>query len=156
MENEAKLDLILKKLTEMESKLVDLEKNSRADMLNLKTSVDSWKPQLEKKVTDLATTVGNLQLQFDQLQLLNKAEPKPDLTAQLGARNAAEIRVEVLGSHPQSPPPANGTNSNLFSTPAPYFHDPAMRTAFTGSAVGTSTGLPPMPCPQFDGDNPQM
>jgi hypothetical protein len=44
MENEAKLDLILKKLTETESKLVDLEKNSRADMLNLKTSVDSWKP----------------------------------------------------------------------------------------------------------------
>jgi hypothetical protein len=156
MENEAKLDLILKKISETETKLVSLEKASHSDMLTLKTAVDSWRPQLEKKVTDLASTVGALQLQLDQLQASGKVELTSETAGQIGARNAADLRAEVLGMRSQSPPPANGTNENSFSTPAPYFHDPAMRSALTGNSVGVSSGLPPVPCPQFDGDNPQM
>lgn len=156
MENESKLDLILKKLTETDQKLVDLEKNSRADMTTLKFAMDSWKPVVDKKVNDLAEVVENLQHQLNQLQNPSKEEPVADSSGLLGDRDASLSREQVFGTTSPSPFPANGTKLFSSASPAPYFHDSTMRNAMSGFTLTANGSLPPMPCPQFDGDNPQM
>lgn len=156
MENESKLDLILKKITETDQKLADLEKNSRADMSTLKTAMDSWRPTVEKKMGDLASAVGGIQQQLDQIQKTAKPELGANQHGQFGARDATLPREEVFGDVTPTPPPANGNNLFPSTSPAPYFHDTSMRNAMSGCTITANGSLPPMPCPQFDGDNPQM
>lgn len=156
MENESKLDLILKKITETDQKLADLEKNSRADMSTLKTAMDSWRPTMEKKMGDLASAVGGIQQQLDQIRKTAKPELGANQHGQFGARDATLPWEEVFGDVTPTPPPANGNNLFPSTSPAPYFHDTSMRNAMSGCTITANGSLPPMPCPQFDGDNPQM
>ncbi|KAF0897083.1 hypothetical protein E2562_033633 [Oryza meyeriana var. granulata] len=83
MENQDKLDSILRRMDEM-------ERRNRADFLKLKSAVEAWKPDVEAKVTELRDSVGALQIKVDLLQAI------PIGANQVDAR-AREEALEGMG-----------------------------------------------------------
>lgn len=68
MEVESKLDLLLKTMAENEKKRVAAEERNRADLLDLKAAVDGRLPQVEKRVEDLSTALGELNTKVEQIE----------------------------------------------------------------------------------------
>lgn len=68
MEVESKLDLLLKTMAENEKKRVSAEERNRADLLDLKAAVDGRLPQVEKRVEDLSTALGELNTKVEQIE----------------------------------------------------------------------------------------
>lgn len=128
LDQDSKLDLLLKKMEDAECKQEESEKRreqstekSRAEFLVLKVVVESRFPEMEKRVDLLQDSVLELQEQVDKIQALVKS---PD-----GMKS------------PPSSSPSSPTTDNSVSL---------------GGSMGISGHVPPMSCPQFNGDSPQM
>lgn len=146
MAPDEKLDLLLRKMEENEKKRVAAEERSRADLAQLKSAMEARLPQVEKRVDDIASVVSTLSQKVEQLegalQKFGEDDQKPE-----------EVKEEHLA-----------TPKGKSSFQIQGMRDPALNSATTfqfDSVQATATGslgssLPPMTCPQFSGDNPQM
>lgn len=146
MDHDGKLDLLLRKMEETEKKreesdkrLEKLEEQSRAEFLALKLAVESRIPAVEKHVDLLHGSVVDLQEKMEKLQ-------------------------SVVQDPSRECSPAPDASGQTFSTPSPTSPnhdsdvlDPTLGNwASAGNTSGIGGSVPPMSCPQFDGDNPQM
>jgi hypothetical protein len=136
LDQDSKLDLLLKKMEDVDRKQEASEKRreqseekSRADFLALKVAVEPCFSEVEKRVDLLQESVLDLQEQVDKLQSLVKSFPAASGDGKL--------------------------NSSSFSPTTPKDHSVSLSEILAGSAR-ISGNVPPMCCPQFDGDNPQM
>lgn len=173
MENEAKLDLLLKKMEETERKREEGEKKQSLEMRVFKEAVESWIPAVEKKVDVLQSTVDMLQTQVAKLSApppTNSATPSSsspsgaagvraiDSTGLNGQGAANSTREEADGVfNTPKPPPGNGTLASQNFSPFHCRVDASAMNSFqSGTSVGLTGGVAPMTCPKFDGDNPIM
>ncbi|KAG8090314.1 hypothetical protein GUJ93_ZPchr0011g27229 [Zizania palustris] len=63
METESKFDLLLQKMEE-----------GRSDLLSLKASVETWMPDVERRIEHLQTTVDKLQVKVEKMEGVKESE----------------------------------------------------------------------------------
>nr|CAH67280.1 OSIGBa0111L12.7 [Oryza sativa] len=143
MENEAKLDLLLKKMEKTERKREEGEKRQAQEMRLFKEAVESWIPAVEKKVDVLQSTVDLLQMQVNQLE--SSSANKTEQTTPAGTLDSPGVR-------PNGSTGLDGHRvQNLNREEAEGFTPKSIP-----ANVGMTGGVAPMTCPKFDGDNPIM
>lgn len=142
MDQESKLDLLLRKMEEVEKKREESEKHrelseekSRSEFLALKVAVESRMPVVEKRMDDLHVSVVGLQDQVDKLQSLVQQPPRPS---------------------PSSPGLPDGTQTPPQFTSLPSALEQSAFASTLLGASGIGGNVPPMSCPQFNGDSPQL
>lgn len=142
MDQESKLDFLLRKMEEVEKKREESEKHrelseekSRSEFLALKVAVESRMPVVEKRVDDLHVSVVGLQDQVNKLQSLVQQPPRPSPSSP-GSPDGMQI-----------PPQFTSLPSALEQS--------AFASALLG-ASGIGGNVPPMSCPQFNGDSRQL
>lgn len=102
------------------------KEKSREEFLALKKAVESRIPKVEKRVDDLHGSVVALQEQVDKLHAL--VQPSPGSASPEGMSSPSSARVEDFSALPLE---------KLLG-------------------AGISGHVPPMSCPHFDGDSPQL
>ncbi|XP_040381702.1 uncharacterized protein LOC121054888 [Oryza brachyantha] len=144
MEQGDKLDLLLKKMDESEHKREAMEQWSRADFQALKKALETRVPLVQKKVDELGASVEDL------------TKKVADIQDSLDAN---------LLQHSPNPHQPSGTNQSTYDSPP--FVSPSSGAVSTSCfhhgqlfASPMNSSVPPMSCPQFDGefdgDNPHM
>lgn len=149
MAQEGKLDLLLKTLEEHEKRRLEAEERGRTDLLELKGAVEARLPKDEKRIQDLNTLVGNLSAKVEQLESGAQHQVKLD-----------KANVETKEEPFRSPSPTSflhGMRDPLLNSSATFSGESAFTAAENGGGSGAvASSLPPMTCPQFSGENPQM
>lgn len=140
MDTDAKIDMLLKLVEGNEKKRVEADERTRAEYQELKKTVESRIPVVEKKVEDLGAVVQELNQKVDRLegQLRQPKDEQPTTAHDL-------VHKKPRGMHDSFPQ-------------SPNFHSVESAAHFeSGGVYGDISGsVPPMICPQFSGDNPQM
>lgn len=160
---ETQISDILKAIQESEAK-----RKEEADALQqlLKgisestSALNKWKPEVEARVNDLHTAVGDLRKEVAQIAAgagLGAPMSSPAAASQLqdlnsgpnGHRSATDIRRKAVdGSHLPSAPPANGTDYTPLPCPANTSDGLVLECA--------GDSLPRLDFPHFDGENPKL
>nr|XP_025875985.1 uncharacterized protein LOC4347143 isoform X1 [Oryza sativa Japonica Group]XP_025875986.1 uncharacterized protein LOC4347143 isoform X1 [Oryza sativa Japonica Group]XP_025875987.1 uncharacterized protein LOC4347143 isoform X1 [Oryza sativa Japonica Group] len=129
------MEEVEKKREESEKHRELSEEKSRSEFLALKVAVESRMPVVEKRVDDLHVSVVGLQDQVDKLQSLVQQPPRPS---------------------PSSPGSPDGMQTPPQFTSLPSaLEQSAFASALLG-ASGIGGNVPPMSCPQFNGDSRQL
>lgn len=158
MDLEAKFDLLLKTIAENERKREEAEVRTRAEYLDLKKTVESRIPAVEKRVDELGTSLQSLNTKVDHLEgtVLRLVKPEPESSvAKVGEASNSKENLNQFSSGQASPTLGMNDNSSM-----PRFtFGSCSRSEFPDNADASfnlSGTIPPMTCPQFSGDNPQM
>lgn len=143
MAQDGKLDLLLKTIEENEKRRVEAEERSRADLMELKKNLEVRIPLVEKKVDELGGTFQDLNKKVDLLEssITKKYEEIPS-------------GIPLQGSPSQDTSWLVGKRDPSFTHPSHLDLNSAKMTHT--STFDLSSCLPPMTCPKFDGENPQM
>lgn len=145
MDIEGKFDVLLKTIAENEKKRMAAEDRTREDLMELKAMVEGRLPQVEKRVEDLNSALGKLNSKVEHLE---KQLPRAMNTNEEVAAASAGFRT---------PASAQGTHESPPDSAAPFsFDSSAQHSTFSAMSTGVCGSVPPMTCPQFNGDNPQM
>lgn len=154
MDVEAKFDLLLKMIAENEKKRVEAEDRTRADLKELKGAVEGRLPQVEKRVEDLSSALVVLNSKVEQLENQVPRVTQDDKTTTRGA-GKEESPPAIPGF--KTPAPSQGMHESNFTSPNFLGIDSsAQQHSFSAPSSGIYGSVPPMTCPQFNGDNPQM
>lgn len=158
MDLEAKFDLLLKTIAENERKREEAEVRTRAEYLDLKKTVESRIPAVEKRVDELGTSHQSLNTKVDHLEgtVLRLVKPEPESSvAKVGEASNSKENLNQFSSGQASPTLGMNDNSSM-----PRFtFGSCSRSEFPDNADASfnlSGTIPPMTCLQFSGDNPQM
>lgn len=147
MVHETKLDLLLKKMEENERKRAEAEERTRADLAELKKVVEARLPLVEKRVEEVASVVGSLSTKVENMDgtLLKQGrmEKKP-----------ADVKEEQFT--PQSSFQIQGMRDPTLNSANNFNFEPIASPGSGSARTNLGSSLPPMTCPQFNGDNPQM
>lgn len=158
MDLDAKFDLLFKTIAENERKREEAEVRTRAEYLDLKKSVESRIPAVEKRVEDLGASLQSLSTKVEHLEgsLMRHTKLEPDAsTAKTGGSGI--IKEEQNQPNTDLTSPSFGMNENFSLSRAPFGFEPRTPSLDSGIAsYNLSSTIPPMTCPQFCGDNPQM
>lgn len=147
MAQEGKLDLLLKTLEENEKKREQAETRARADLADFKKAMEARLPQVEQKVNDINSVVATLSTKVEQLEGSMLRQGRQE-------KGAVDAKEDPFSPSP-SPALIHGMRESLFTAASPFGGEAGDTVAVTGGGnLGSS--LPPMSCPQFSGDNPQM
>lgn len=138
----------MKTLEENEKRRQEAEARARADVAEIKVAVESRLPQMEKCITDINSALGALNRKVEQLE---DSVAKGAGLEKLG-RDLKVETSEQLGD--QTPKFLHGMRDPLLNSASPFGFDST--TGEEGGNMNLSCSLPPMSCPQFNGDNPQM
>lgn len=155
MDLEAKFDLLLKTIAENERKREEAEVRSRAEYLDLKKTVESRIPAVEKRVDELGTSLQSLNTKVDHLEGLCCARQSGTESSRQGGE--ASNSKENLNQFSRQASPTLGMNDN--SSMPRFTFGSCSRSEFPDNADASfnlSGTIPPMTCLQFSGDNPQM
>ena len=142
MDTDAKIDMLLKLVEGNEKKRVEADERTRAEYQDLKRTVESRIPVVEKKVDDLGVAFQELNTKVDRLEDQLRRHPK-----------------EEVNTTPHGAPGkiSSGMRDPTLFSPASHFDDSAMKSVSGGGGrVDISGSVPPMICPQFNGENPLM
>lgn len=128
-----------------------------AELRSLKR-VESRIPLVEKKVSDLAKKVNSIQAGLEKCQrevqhrVLFKGES-------CKGPNQASTEEDLNGNSPNPflfTPSPHGWRNPQFNSVSPFTPENSSYQAFETGMVSIGGNVPPMSCPQFDGENPQM
>lgn len=142
MDTDKKLDLLLQLVEGNEKKRVEADERTRAEYLDLKRTVEARIPVVEKKVDKLGAAFQELSTKVDVLESkICPTSPKQEpVTA--AARGFSPLTPGMRDPNPTSSPN--------------YFCESSARNSGGSGTLDVSGSVPPMTCPQFNGDNPQM
>lgn len=159
MDLEAKFDLLLKTISDNEKKRVEGEERTRAEYLELRKTVESRIPAVEKKAETLGESVQSLNAKVDHLEgnLLRQVKSEAFGSTAAGGAPGNSKQDQAADKSGATATPMFGMKDN-FSIPHINFgSEPETPSPGSGSAsFNLSNSIPPMICPQFSGDNPQM
>lgn len=148
-QDSSKLDLLLKMVEENEKKRVVADERTRAEYLELKKMVESRIPAVERKVEDIGEAFQAMNTKVDLIESTLQRQIKTEKTSGGNGKIGT-------ASGPSSPKFSGTPDSNLFPH-AHYSLDLGHKQLDVDlGAVGFSGAVPPMLCPQFSGDSPQM
>lgn len=154
----------------------ELQQRQGSDLLDLKASIDTWKPGMEKSVSTLQAAVGSLQrqmegvlkvplgpdpsstndgLSLDSIRELGRVAIPTTTTGPVGRREDQLPRGRGMGVLPTpNSPPANGEQlrSPILPTPVTQFNSGVGTSlGWGGNTLNTHTQFP-----LFDGSNPKL
>lgn len=139
MSQESKLDVLLRTIEENEKKRMEAEARTRDDLADLKKMVEICLPKMEEKVEKLSESVQTLS---HKVELMEGGAIKQETAADASAQGTPWLHGK------RNPPPIS---------PSPFSPDSTVQSPTSSSITpDLSTSLPPMTCPKFDGENPQM
>lgn len=150
MAQEGKLDLPLKVVEENEKKRVEAEARTRADLAELNRVVEARLPQVERRVDDLSSVLGSLSTKVEHLEGTVQKQDG-------GAKKPVEAKEEQLTPPPfQSPFQIQGMRDPKLNSASNLQDEFAWASASGSQGLNLGNSVPPMTCPQFNGENPQM
>ncbi|KAG8069366.1 hypothetical protein GUJ93_ZPchr0005g14322 [Zizania palustris] len=163
MENDSKLDYLIKKIEEAEVR----QQEFQADLISLKTTVEGWFPDADGRIEGLQTAVGKLQIKVEKLEEVKEKEEDrgiPLLGSQcsfmtgIGGSDAVhKFKEEMNRSEVTLTPNLLGSTSRRpnFVAGGLGHESPVLAAPGWWGYMGYGS-LPSMNCPQFNGDSPQM
>lgn len=143
----------------------------------------SWRPQVDTKVDELASSVQNLQIKVDQMACLPVHPPPTDAafaTEEIDLTKSTAPASSVTSSGANSgpavghgsalhhrssgngvvttflPPPVIGAKSKSGLYSAPYFVHESLWHHALHHPANLHSAIPPMEFPKFDGTNPKL
>lgn len=132
------MDLILKTVAENEKKRVEAEEKTRSEFAELRKVIESRLPVVEKKVEEMGSALETLSV---------KVELMEGSVVKQGGEQQGQSTPWLAGKRlPFSPNSIAQPDSETVMT----------FPSSSGGFVDLSASIPPMTCPQFDGNNPQM
>lgn len=150
MAQEGKLDLLLKTLEDSEKKRAEVDEQVRADMAELLVAVEARIPQVEKRMDDLGKVLGSLSLKVEKLESSVLLQARFEKATRDGKPELGEA------SPSQSTLLIHGTRDPILNSSQSFGYDGGFGSPNGAGSSPIASSLPPMSCPQFSGDNPQM
>lgn len=143
MDTDGKLDVLLKLVEGNEKKRVEADERTRAEYQELKKTVESRIPVVEKKVEELSEALLELNLKVNRLE------------GQM-QRTVKEEVPQGKVADPKPTTPSGMRDLHLFSSASNFGNNSSKSDQGGEIPMDISANVPPMVCPQFNGDNPQM
>nr|CAE03017.3 OSJNBa0091D06.2 [Oryza sativa Japonica Group] len=152
MDLEAKFDLLLKTISDNEKKRVEGEERTRAEYLELRKTVESRIPAVEKKAETLGESVQSLNAKVDHLEgnLLRQVKSEAFGSTAAGGAPGNSKQDQAADKSGATATPMFGMKDN-FSIPHINFgSEPETPSPGSGSAsFNLSNSIPPMICPHL-------